>query len=193
VRAWHHTYGLPTLVSNTSNNYGPWQFPEKLIPLAITNALLGREIPVYGEGRNIRDWLYVEDHAEALVSVLERGAIGATYLIGARAPHANIDVVRRICSLLDEMHPDPAGSYARLIRFVTDRPGHDFRYEIDPSLTERTLGWGARHDFESGLRRTIAWYVENRRWWENVRATRYDGVRLGRRQSGDAARSAEHG
>jgi dTDP-glucose 4,6-dehydratase len=180
VRAWHHTYGLPTFVSNTSNNYGPWQFPEKLIPLVITNALLGREIPVYGDGRNMRDWLYVEDHAEALVRVLERGEVGKTYLIGGRAPRANIEVVRRICAILDELHPDPAGPRERLIRFVTDRPGHDFRYEIDPSFAERALGWKARHDFESGLRKTIAWYVENRPWWESVRASRYDGSRLGR-------------
>lgn len=187
VRAWHHTYGLPALVSNTSNNYGPWQFPEKLIPLAVTNALLGREIPVYGEGRNVRDWLYVEDHAEALVKVLEEGTVGATYLIGARSPRTNIEVVRRICALLDEMAPDPAGPHARLIRFVADRPGHDFRYEIDPGFTERTLGWRARHDFESGLRRTIAWYIENRPWWESVRASRYDGRRLGQGAGGREA------
>ncbi|HXT78930.1 MAG TPA: dTDP-glucose 4,6-dehydratase [Acetobacteraceae bacterium] len=179
VRAWHHTYGLPTIVSNTCNNYGPWQFPEKLIPLVILNALEGKELPVYGDGSNMRDWLFVEDHAAALVRVLERGEAGATYAIGARQPRTNLQVVRAICAHLDRRVPDPAGSRERLIRFVTDRPGHDFRYEIDPSRTEAALGWKAPHDFETGLARTIDWYLANRTWWQGVRAARYAGQRLG--------------
>jgi len=179
VRAWHHTYGLPTIVSNTTNNYGPWQFPEKLIPLVTLNALEGKPLPVYGDGSNQRDWLFVEDHAEALVGVLERGAVGETYAIGARQPRSNLQVVRAICTILDELTPDPAGPRERLIRFVTDRPGHDFRYEIDPTRSETALGWKAAHDFETGLRRTISWYLENRTWWEGLRAARYAGQRLG--------------
>jgi len=179
VRAWTHTYGLPTIVSNTCNNYGPWQFPEKLIPLVTLNALNGRELPVYGDGSNMRDWLYVEDHAEALVRVVEQGIPGTTYAIGARQPRSNLQVVRAICAHLDRRVPDPAGPRERLIRFVTDRPGHDFRYEIDPSRTEAALGWKAPHDFETGLSRTIDWYLDNRAWWETVRAVRYAGQRLG--------------
>lgn len=179
VRAWFHTYGLPTIVSNTCNNYGPWQFPEKLIPLVTLNALEGKELPVYGDGSNMRDWLFVEDHAAALVRVLERGEIGATYAIGARQPRTNLQVVRAICAHLDQCSPDPAGPRERLIRFVTDRPGHDFRYEIDPSRTEAALAWQAPHDFEAGLARTIDWYLANRPWWEPVRAARYAGQRLG--------------
>ncbi|HEY6430599.1 MAG TPA: dTDP-glucose 4,6-dehydratase [Acetobacteraceae bacterium] len=179
VRAWFHTYGLPTLVSNTCNNYGPWQFPEKLIPLVTLNALQGRDLPVYGDGSHRRDWIHVEDHAEALVRVLEQGRPGATYAIGARQPRSNLEVVRAICGWLDQRVPDPAGPRERLIRFVADRPGHDFRYEIDPSQTEAELGWAARHDFESGLGRTIDWYLENRPWWEALRGARYGGERLG--------------
>ena len=179
VRAWQHTYGMPTLVSNTTNNYGPWQFPEKLIPLVLLNALEGRALPVYGDGRQCRDWLYVDDHAEALVRVLERGAPGETYAIGARQPRTNLEVVRAICAALDARLPDPAGPRARLIEFVTDRPGHDFRYEIDPSATEAALEWTAPHDFETGLSRTIDWYLANRAWWEGIRAARYAGERLG--------------
>ena len=179
VRAWHHTYGLPTIVSNTVNNYGPWQFPEKLIPLVILNALEGKQLPVYGDGSNRRDWLFVEDHAEALVRVLEHGSPGATYAIGARQPRSNLDVVRAICAHLDHCSPDPAGPRERLIHFVTDRPGHDFRYEIDPSRAEASLGWRAGHDFESGLARTIDWYLANPAWWQRVRAERYGGQRLG--------------
>jgi dTDP-glucose 4,6-dehydratase len=179
VRAWHHTYGLPTLVSNTCNNYGPWQFPEKLIPLVTLNALAGKELPVYGDGSNIRDWLFVEDHAAALVRVLERGQSGETYAIGGRQPRSNLDVVRAICAHLDRRVPDPAGARERLIRFVTDRPGHDFRYEIDPSRTEAALEWKAPHDFETGLGLTIDWYLANQSWWESVRAARYSGQRLG--------------
>jgi dTDP-glucose 4,6-dehydratase len=179
ARAWFHTYGLPTLVSNTSNNYGPWQFPEKLIPLVTLNALEGKPLPVYGDGSNRRDWLFVEDHAAALVLVAERGEPGATYAIGARQPRSNLQVVRAICAHLDRVAPDPAGPRERLIHFVTDRPGHDFRYEIDPARTEAALGWTAPHDFETGLARTIDWYLANRSWWEGVRAARYAGQRLG--------------
>lgn len=179
VRAWHHTYGLPTIVSNTVNNYGPWQFPEKLIPLVTLNALEGKPLPVYGDGSNRRDWLFVDDHAEALVRVLLHGIPGATYAIGARQPRSNLDVVRAICAHLDHRHPDPAGSRERLIHFVTDRPGHDFRYEMDPSRAESALSWRATHDFESGLARTIDWYLQNSTWWQSVRAKRYAGHRLG--------------
>ncbi len=182
VRAWQHTYGLPTLVSNTVNNYGPWQFPEKLIPLVTLNALEGKELPVYGDGSNMRDWLFVEDHAEALVRVLERGEAGATYAIGGRQPRTNLQVVKAICAELDRRLPDPAGPRERLIRFVTDRPGHDFRYEIDPSRSEAALAWKAPYDFEAGLARTIDWYLANRTWWEALRAARYAGQRLGTTQ-----------
>lgn len=187
VRAWHHTYGLPTLVSNTCNNYGPWQFPEKLIPLVTLNALEGKELPVYGDGSNVRDWLFVEDHAAALVAVLKRGRPGATYAIGGRQPRTNLQVVKAICACLDAKIPDPAGPRERLIRFVTDRPGHDFRYEIDPTRTEQALGWTAPHDFEAGLARTIDWYLANRTWWESVRSARYAGQRLGTASLGTAA------
>jgi dTDP-glucose 4,6-dehydratase len=179
ARAWFHTYRLPVIVSNTTNNYGPWHFPEKLIPLVILNALEGKTLPVYGDGSNQRDWLFVEDHAEALVRVLERGEPGATYAIGARQPRSNLDVVRAICATLDELVPDEAGPRERLIRFVTDRPGHDFRYEIDPSKAEAALDWRAAHDFDAGLRKTVRWYLDNRAWWEAVRASRYAGERLG--------------
>ncbi len=179
VRAWHHTYGLPTLVSNTVNNYGLWQFPEKLIPLVTLNALEGKPLPVYGDGSNMRDWLYVDDHAEALLKVVEAGQIGATYAIGARQPRTNLQVVHAICAALDARIPDPAGPRARLITFVTDRPGHDFRYEIDPSNAERALAWTAPNDFETGLGKTIDWYLANRAWWEPIRAARYSGQRLG--------------
>ena len=185
ARAWFHTYGLPVVVSNTTNNYGPWQFPEKLIPLVTLNALEGKELPVYGDGSNQRDWLFVEDHAAALVRVIEQGTPGATYAIGARQPRNNLDVVRAICAHLDRRAPDPAGPRTRLIRFVTDRPGHDFRYEIDPARTEAALTWRAPHDFEAGLARTIDWYLENRAWWQGLRG-RYAGQRLGT-QTGIAA------
>ena len=179
VRAWHHTYGLPAIVSNTCNNYGPWQFPEKLIPLVMLNALAGKELPVYGDGSNIRDWIFVEDHAAALVQVIEAGQPGATYAIGGRQPRSNLEVVKAICTHLDRCLPDPAGPRHRLIRFVTDRPGHDFRYEIDPTKTEAALGWMAPHDFQTGIARTIDWYLANRSWWEAVRTSRYAGHRLG--------------
>jgi dTDP-glucose 4,6-dehydratase len=179
VRAWHHTYGLPTLVSNTTNNYGPWQFPEKLIPLVLLNALEGKPLPVYGDGSQRRDWLHVDDHAEALVAVATKGQINQTYAIGARQPRSNLDVVRAICRLLDDQRPDPAGPRARLITFVHDRPGHDFRYEIDPTHAEDALHWRAAHDFDRGLAHTIAWYLDHAAWWQRIRAGRYTGQRLG--------------
>ncbi|GBQ07321.1 dTDP-glucose 4,6-dehydratase [Acetobacter cerevisiae DSM 14362] len=179
VRAWYHTYGLPTFVTNTTNNYGIWHFPEKLIPLITINAIEGKDLPVYGDGKNVRDWLFVEDHAEALVKAVETGVSGETYAIGARQPRTNLQVVETICNVLDELVPDPAGSRSRLIRFVTDRPGHDFRYEIDPSHAEKALDWKAKHTFETGIRRTVQWYLDNRDWWEGIRARRYTGNRLG--------------
>jgi dTDP-glucose 4,6-dehydratase len=179
VRAWHHTYGLPAFVTNTTNNYGPWQFPEKLIPLVTLNALQSKPLPVYGDGSNVRDWLYVDDHAEALVLALERAQPGETLAIGARQPRSNLDVVRGICAALDALRPDPAGPRERLIRFVADRPGHDFRYEIDPSRAEARLGWRAPHRFEDGLRRTVQWYLDNEPWWRAIQARRYGGERLG--------------
>jgi dTDP-glucose 4,6-dehydratase len=180
VRAWFHTYGLPTMVSNTTNNYGPWQFPEKLIPLVTLNALEELALPVYGDGANQRDWLYVDDHAEALLAVLERGVPGETYAIGAQQPRSNLDVVRAICGVLDELAPSTLGARAeRLIHFVADRPGHDFRYEIDASRARALLGWAPRHDFAAGLRRTLEWYIGHRAWWSAIRGGRYAGQRLG--------------
>ena len=178
ARAWFHTYDLPVIVSNTTNNYGPWQFPEKLIPLTITKALAGAPLPVYGDGSNQRDWLFVDDHAEALVAVIERGEIGRTYAIGARQPRSNLDVVRTICRLLDERVPT-GSPRADLITFVADRPGHDFRYEIDPAQAERAHGWTAAHDFDRGLAATIDWYLANRAWWERIQQQSYTGERLG--------------
>lgn len=178
VRAWHETYGLPTLVTNCSNNYGPYQFPEKLIPLTILKGLAGETMPVYGRGDNVRDWLHVEDHARALCLVLERGSIGETYNIGGSAERRNIDVVRAICGLLDELRP--AGRpHERLIRFVEDRPGHDHRYAIDAGKLARELGWVPRETFDSGLRRTVAWYLANEAWWRPILEGRYQGERLG--------------
>jgi dTDP-glucose 4,6-dehydratase len=179
VRAWGHTYGLPVIVSNTTNNYGPWQFPEKLIPLMLINALEERPLPVYGDGRNIRDWLFVEDHAEALLNVVETGTRGATYCIGARQPRRNIEVVKAICAVLDARLPSRAGARERLISFVQDRPGHDNRYEIDSSRAEAALDWRAAHDFERGLAATVDWYLQNRDWWAGIRAQQYHGQRLG--------------
>lgn len=179
VRAWYHTYGFPAFVTNTTNNYGPYHFPEKLIPLVIINALEGQPLPVYGRGENIRDWLFVEDHACALVRAIERGVPGETYAIGARQPRSNIEVVRKICALLDEFVPDAVGPRERLITYVTDRPGHDFRYEIDPSHAEKCLDWRAEHDFDAGLRKTVQWYLEHKGWWQLLRQQRYAGQRLG--------------
>jgi dTDP-glucose 4,6-dehydratase len=187
VRAWHHTYGLPSLVSNTVNNYGPWQFPEKLIPLVTLNALEGKPLPVYGDGSNQRDWLFVDDHAAALVKVVEQGQPGETYAIGGRQPRSNLQVVKAICAAVDARQPDPAGPRERLITYVTDRPGHDFRYEIDPSRAEQALAWTAPHDFERGLAATVEWYLANRAWWEGIRAARYAGQRLGQTTKASAA------
>jgi dTDP-glucose 4,6-dehydratase len=182
VRAWHHTYGLPTLTTNCSNNYGPYQFPEKLIPLVIIRALRGERLPVYGRGENVRDWLHVEDHAEALVTVLQKGRAGETYNVGGNAERRNIDVVRAICRLLDEMLPRSTNSrHDKLIEFVTDRPGHDARYAIDAAKITRELGWTPRHDFEQGLRETVRWYLDNCPWWERIMSGAYRGERLGTR------------
>lgn len=176
--AWHHTHGLPVVLSNCSNNFGPCQFPEKLIPLVILNAIEERELPVYGEGVNVRDWLYVEDHARALETVLTSGRVGETYLVGGKGERTNLQVVQSICALLDVLRPRASGSYADLITFVPDRPGHDRRYAIDPSKTEQELGWGAKETFESGLAKTVEWYLRNEEWWRPLR-DRYDGERLG--------------
>ena len=180
VRAWHRTYGLPVLVTNCSNNYGPFQFPEKLIPLTITSALEGKPLPVYGTGQNVRDWLYVDDHARALISVLERGKIGETYNIGGNSERQNIVVVKTICALMDELLPQSANRpHERLIKFVTDRPGHDQRYAIDASKIQRELGWKPVESFESGLKKTVEWYLSNREWCNKAVADRYSGERLG--------------
>jgi dTDP-glucose 4,6-dehydratase len=180
VRAWHRTFGLPCLLTNCSNNYGPYQFPEKLIPLMIQKGLSGEKLPVYGRGENVRDWLFVDDHAKAILAVLARGRIGETYLVSGRNELRNIDVVRRICALLDELAPDAAvGSRAALIEFVTDRPGHDLRYAIDSSKLERELGWSPEESFETGLRKTVLWYVQNRLWCERIVSGVYRGERLG--------------
>ena len=179
ARAWMHTYGLPVIVSNTTNNYGKWQFPEKLIPLVTLNAIEEKPLPVYGAGLNTRDWLFVDDHAEALLKVVTLGTPGETYCIGARQPRKNIDVVKAICAVLDEKLPSPNGARERLITYVTDRPGHDHRYEIDPTSAEKALNWTAAHDFERGLRATIDWYLANTEWWQGIRAKKYSGQRLG--------------
>ncbi|EEW24565.1 dTDP-glucose 4,6-dehydratase [Rhodobacter ferrooxidans] len=178
VRAWSETYGLPVVLTNCSNNYGPFHFPEKLIPVVILNALAGKPIPVYGRGENVRDWLFVEDHADALLCVLERGALGRSYNIGGENEARNIDLVRMICSLLDEMHPAGA-PHDRLIRFVTDRPGHDARYAIDPSRIRNELGWRPSVTLEQGLRRTVRWYLDNPGWWQALQARSGVGQRLG--------------
>ncbi|GBQ05157.1 dTDP-glucose 4,6-dehydratase [Saccharibacter floricola] len=180
VRAWHSTYGMPTFVTNTTNNYGPRHFPEKLVPLMIIKALKRERLPVYGQGQNIRDWLYVEDHAEALVRAVERGVPGQTYAIGARQPHTNLDVVRKICAIVDELRPDHLEPRERLIDFVSDRPGHDFRYEIDPSHAERSLDWTATHSLDAGLRKTVQWYIDHQSWWQMIMDQRYNGQRLGK-------------
>ena len=179
VSAWGHTYGLPVVISNCSNNYGPRQFPEKLIPLNLIKGLAGEPMPVYGEGRNIRDWLYVEDHARALALILARGRVGETYNVGGAAERQNIAVVRTLCGVLDELAPRAAGPHADLITFVRDRPGHDFRYAIDFSKLEAELGWRPRESFESGIRRTVQWYLDHRAWWEPLLATHDAGARRG--------------
>jgi dTDP-glucose 4,6-dehydratase len=178
VRAWHHTYGIPIVITNCSNNYGPYQFPEKLIPLVILNGLEGKPLPVYGAGENVRDWLYVDDHAHALWVAATKGKVGETYNIGGEAELRNIDVVRQICDVLDELVPASA-SRRELITFVADRPGHDARYAMDISKIRRDLGWEPRETFETALRKTVSWYLENTQWWEDIRSGRYAGERLG--------------
>ena len=179
ARAWHDTYGLPVLVTNCSNNYGPYQFPEKLIPVVILKCLRGEPIPVYGKGENIRDWLYVGDHCSALRTVLENGKIGQTYNIGGNNELTNLDLVKHICSLLDELRPGPE-PYASLITFVSDRPGHDLRYAIDPTKIHRDLGWSPTETFQTGFRQTIQWYLEHPSWWQNILDGSYRLERLGR-------------
>jgi dTDP-glucose 4,6-dehydratase len=205
VKAWFHTYGLPVVITNCSNNYGPYHFPEKLIPLVILNALDGKQLPIYGKGDNIRDWLYVEDHARALVTVVETGRAGETYNIGGRNERTNLEVVETICDILDELRPlggrnddcslmndenrsnqsslitdQSIKSYRDLITFVTDRPGHDARYAIDATKLETELGWKAQENFETGIRKTVQWYLDNEWWWGPLRASRYAGERLGK-------------
>jgi dTDP-glucose 4,6-dehydratase len=179
VRAWHHTYGLPVVISNCSNNFGPCHFPEKLIPLTILNALEGKPLPVYGKGENVRDWLYVDDHARALLLIAEQGRIGHGYNVGADSQRSNIAVVRAICALMDEFVPDAVGPRDRLITFVADRPGHDLRYAMDARKIRQELGWVPQETFESGLRKTVAWYLANPSWWERIRSAVYRGERLG--------------
>lgn len=182
VRAWHRTYGLPTIVTNCSNNYGPYHFPEKLIPLMILNALAGKSLPVYGNGQQIRDWLFVEDHARALYQVVTKGKIGETYNIGGHNEKTNIEVVTIICQLLDELIPNKPNnitSYSELITYVPDRPGHDLRYAIDASKIEKELGWKPQETFESGIRKTVKWYLNNEKWWKSVLDGSYNLERLG--------------
>jgi len=179
VRAWRETYELPTLVTNCSNNYGPYHFPEKLIPHMIIKGLAEQELPVYGDGQNIRDWLYVEDHARALTLVLERGRVGQTYNIGGRNERTNLHVVKTICGLLDQHHPSKLGTRERLIAFVTDRPGHDRRYAIDATKIESELGWRACETFETGIEKTVKWYLDQRGWWQAILDRGYQAKRIG--------------
>jgi len=181
VRAWGETYGLPVVLTNCSNNYGPYHFPEKLIPVVILNALAGKPIPVYGQGKNVRDWLYVEDHADALLLVLEKGPLGRSYNIGGENEAQNIEIVQKICALLDEMAPSGA-PHARLITYVTDRPGHDMRYAIDPARIRNELGWRPSVTLDEGLRRTVRWYLDNAVWWKPLQARGGVGQRLGTRK-----------
>ncbi len=178
VSAWRETYGLPTLITNCSNNYGPYHFPEKLIPLVLLNALEGKPLPIYGDGRQIRDWLYVDDHVSALTLAVERGRVGETYNVGGRAPMENITIVEHICDLLDRLRP-AAKPRRELMTFVADRPGHDRRYAIDPTKIETELGWRSKETFGSGIEKTVRWYLENEAWWQPLRQTRYSGTRLG--------------
>jgi dTDP-glucose 4,6-dehydratase len=179
VRAWQTTFGLPVVLSNCSNNYGPYHFPEKLVPLTILNAIEGRPLPVYGKGENVRDWLYVDDHARALELVLTGGKVGESYNVGGRAERSNLQIVETICDILDRKRPRDQGSHRDLISFVANRPGHDLRYAIDPSKIERELGWGAAESFESGIEKTVDWYLANEWWWRPVRERKYAGERLG--------------
>ena len=187
VRAWYRTYGLPTIITNCSNNYGPYHFPEKLIPHMILNALDGKPLPVYGDGGQVRDWLYVEDHARALIQVVQEGVVGETYNIGGHNEKTNLEVVHAICDLLEELHPDkPAGvnQYRDLIQHVKDRPGHDHRYAIDATKIQRELGWTPQETFESGLRKTVQWYLDNPEWWQSVLSGDYQLARLGTIEEG---------
>lgn len=179
VRAWHETYGLPTLQTNCSNNYGPYHFPEKLIPLVILNALEGKPLPIYGDGKQVRDWLYVEDHARALIKVVLEGTVGETYNVGGHNEKQNIEVVTTICNILDEIKPKAAGSYKDQITFVADRPGHDQRYAIDASKIQRDLGWKPEETFETGIRKTVEWYLANSDWCDAVTRNKYSRERIG--------------
>ena len=180
VRAWHVTYDLPVVLTNCSNNYGPFHFPEKLIPLTILNAIEGKALPVYGAGANVRDWLYVDDHARALELVLQKGRVGESYNVGGRSERTNLHVVHTICDMLDRQRPlGGSRSHRDLITFVPDRPGHDLRYALDPSKIERELGWRAEESFETGLEKTVAWFLENEWWWRPIRERKYAGQRLG--------------
>lgn len=179
VRAWHETYGLPVVLTNCSNNYGPYHFPEKLVPVIILNAIAGRPLPVYGNGLNIRDWLFVEDHADALLLVVEKGVVGRSYNIGGENERTNLDLVQTICGILDRLRPRAAGSHAELITFVTDRPGHDARYAIDPSRIRDELGWRPSVTVEEGLERTVRWYLDNADWWRPLLDRKGVGQRLG--------------
>ena len=180
VRAWGHTFGLPVLISNCSNNYGPYHFPEKLIPLVILNALDGKPLPIYGKGDNIRDWLYVDDHAKALWLINRKGVPGETYNVGGHNERTNLEVVQSICRLLDTLRPKASGSYLDQITFVTDRPGHDRRYAIDADKLKNTLGWKPEENFTTGLEKTVRWYLENDWWWRPIREKKYSGERLGK-------------
>ena len=181
VRAWHDTYGMPTLITNCSNNYGPYHFPEKLIPLIILNCLDGQPLPVYGKGANVRDWLYVEDHVKALCLVNEKGKDGETYNVGGHNERTNLEVVKTVCSILDELRPRTDGKkYESLITYVTDRPGHDLRYAIDPSKLMNELGWKPQENFDTGIRKTVQWYLDNEWWWGPIHRGRYSGQRLGK-------------
>ena len=179
VRAWRETYEMPTLVTNCSNNYGPYHFPEKLIPHMIIKGLAGEPLPVYGDGQNVRDWLFVEDHAKALTLVLERGQVGETYNVGGRNERTNLHVVESICDLLDQVAPSAAGPRRQLINFVTDRPGHDRRYAIDATKLETELGWRAEENFETGIAKTVRWYVDEQPWWREILERGYQAKRVG--------------
>jgi dTDP-glucose 4,6-dehydratase len=179
VRAWFHTYGLPTMISNCSNNYGPYQNPEKLIPLMITNAIDGKDMPVYGTGKNVRDWLYVDDHARALLTILRKGRPGESYNVGGRNERTNLEVVHAICDALAALLPHRRQSFRELVRFVRDRPGHDFRYAIDSAKIEAEIGWSPQETFASGLQKTVAWYAEREDWWRPLRRGGHGTTRLG--------------
>ncbi|MEM6897920.1 MAG: GDP-mannose 4,6-dehydratase, partial [Pseudomonadota bacterium] len=179
VRAWHETYGLPVVLTNCSNNYGPFHFPEKLIPVIILNAIAGKPLPVYGKGENIRDWLYVEDHADALLLVVAQGKVGRSYNIGGENELTNLALVKKICAVLDRLRPKGTGSYADLITFVADRPGHDARYAIDPSRIRQELGWRPKTSLDEGLEKTVRWYLDNEPWWHALQSRRGVGERIG--------------